>query len=106
MWQGRPPTCQRDEEGWRIPRRGTRSYRIYELAKQGKTTKEIVAITGFNPTSVVVLRRRLNFDAVFNLQPTIARLNQEIARLRRELVMRTNRSPCCSGTLGYARSLW
>jgi len=88
MSQGRPSTCQRDEDGWRIPRPGTKSYRIYELAKQGKTTKEIVVITGFSPNSVAVLRHGLNFDAAFNLQPTIARLNREIARLRHELATR------------------
>ena len=106
MWQGRPPTCQRDTDGWRIPRPGTKSYRIYELAKQGKTTKEIVAITGFSRASVVVLRRRLNFDAAFNLQPTIARLNQEIARLRRELVMRDKQIAVLQRNAGSTRSSW
>ena len=42
-----PLRRQRDAKGWRIPREGTKSRKIYDLLKAGKTNAEIlIAIPG------------------------------------------------------------
>lgn len=45
-----PLRRQRDAKGWRIPREGTKSRKIYDLLKAKKTNAEIVlAVPGLNP---------------------------------------------------------
>ena len=52
-----PINCQlpRDERGWRMPRLGTKSARIYDLLIAGKTSEEILAEIGGSRTSIRVL---------------------------------------------------
>ena len=45
----------RDENGWRIPRPDTLSDAIYNLARQGKKSREIAKILGKRPNIVAVL---------------------------------------------------
>lgn len=50
------PCTERDENGWRIPRSGTLSWEIYELAVMGTETSDIVrSFPQINPGMVRVL---------------------------------------------------
>lgn len=45
----------RDDNGWRIPREGTKSAEIYRLAREGKKASVIATELGMNRLTVGVL---------------------------------------------------
>lgn len=49
---------KRDENGWRMPRAGTRSHNIYMMTLAGCTPTQIAAVTGIPVNIVRVLRHR------------------------------------------------
>jgi hypothetical protein len=56
----------RDSRGWRIPREGTHSRRIYDLLITGKGRKEIYEEIKTNYTTIGVLIWRIKHPAAHN----------------------------------------
>jgi len=57
----------RDANNWRIPREGTVSRRIYNLLRKGRSTGEIIEITGKKPNTVAVLIWKIRNPDTANL---------------------------------------
>ena len=53
-----PSQCERDENNWRIPRKGTRSRKIYDHTKAGLSPQQIVQKIGGSVSSIRVLKFR------------------------------------------------
>jgi hypothetical protein len=56
----------RDERGWRVPREGTTSRRIYDLLVQGKKGVAIAEITGCDVDKVHVLTFKIRHPETTN----------------------------------------
>lgn len=57
---------KRDDNGFRIPRKGTLSYRIYKLWVEGKTPREITDILKTDHGTVRVLIHRFKHPDTHN----------------------------------------
>lgn len=68
------PTLPRDKQGWRIPRPGTKSEKIYRLLLLGKTPSEIcTALHDDSYNSVAVLTWKIRHPENANTAQTIGR---------------------------------
>lgn len=56
----------RDENGWRIPRKETLAFQVYTLTKAGKKPREIAKVTGTSVNSIRVLKWRMVHPADAN----------------------------------------
>lgn len=61
-----PFKCQRDEAGWRVPRQGTLSRQIYDLAKARNTQTEIASICEADYQKVGVMLGHIRHPEVIN----------------------------------------
>lgn len=58
--------CERDERGWRIPRKGTKSYEIYHLLLAGFKPHEITKLYQGDSNSIGVLINGIKHPEVKN----------------------------------------
>jgi hypothetical protein len=77
----------RDERGWRIPRPGTRSRRIYDLLCEGLSTGKIHSIVGgsYATTGFLIwkIKHPETANRLANLGPGCGRVDDTNPRMRR-----------------------